>query len=58
MGSELQMLHHQDTKHTKFHQEKHVVNFVFLGVLGPSTGRLRAVLVVKFLFLFFARIDY
>jgi hypothetical protein len=44
------MLHHQDTKHTKFHQEKHVVIFVFLGVLGA--------LVVRFLFLFFARIDY
>ena len=39
--SQLQMLYHQDTKGTKFHQEKQDVNFVFLGAFG--------VLVVRFL---------
>jgi len=29
--SQLQMLHHQDTKSTKFHKEKQDVNIVFLG---------------------------
>jgi hypothetical protein len=37
--SQLQMLYYQDTKYTKFHQEKQDVNFVFLGVPGVLVVR-------------------
>jgi hypothetical protein len=50
IGSQRQVHHHQDTKGTKFHQEKHDVNFVFLGDLG--------VLVVMFFRFFFNVTDY
>jgi len=46
------MLYHQDTKGTKFHQEKQDVNFVLLGALGAL-----GVLVVRFLPLFLIMTD-
>ena len=38
--SQLQMRYHQDTKGTKFHQEKQDVNFVFLSALGVLVVRI------------------